>query len=203
MTRKFLDKVYDYIGKGVAEFYDDWATSYEQEVTENGYVTPGRCASALARFLKDKDTPILDFGCGTGLSGLALHAEGFTNLHGLDLSSEMLAQAEEKNLYRSLTKVELDAPLPVAKGDYTAIAAIGVIGPGAAPLDTFDTLVGLLNRGGLLTFSYNDHALKDRAYEARLNEYVDTATVRLLFRERGPHLPARNIHSTVYVIEKL
>ncbi|MEP2530564.1 methyltransferase domain-containing protein [Shimia sp.] len=203
MTRKFLDKVYDHIGDGVGAFYDDWAASYEAEVSENGYVTPGRCAKALAKFLTDRAAPILDFGCGTGLSGLALRTQGFTTLDGIDLSAEMLAQARSKGIYRQLLKVDPDADLPVEPGRYPAIAAIGVIGPGAAPLDTFDTLFKLLDRGGFMTLSFNDHALEDPAYEARLDEYLDLGAARLLFREYGPHLPARNMQSTAYVIEKL
>lgn len=202
MTRKFLDIVYEYIGKGVADFYDDWAATYEAEVAENGYVTPGRCARALARHLKQPDAPILDFGCGTGLSGLALRAEGFSTIDGIDLSAEMLEQARAKGIYRTLTQVDGAGPLPVQPGDYQAIAAIGVIGPGAAPLAVFDTLTGLLARGGFMTFSYNDHALRDPTYEARLNEYVDVGALRLLHREYGPHLPTRNIHAMVYVVEK-
>lgn len=202
MTRKFLDNVYDHIGRGVVDFYDDWAATYEAEVAENGYVTPGRCARALARHLKQPDAPILDIGCGTGLSGLALRAEGFSTIDGIDLSAEMLEQARAKGIYRTLTQVEAEAPLPVQPGDYQAIAAIGVIGPGAAPLTLFDTLAGLLARGGFMTFSYNDRALEDPAYEARLNDYVDLGALRLLHRDHGPHLPARNINSMVYVVEK-
>lgn len=203
MTRKFLDNVYDHIGADVGEFYDDWAATYEAEVGENGYVTPGRCAKALAECVASQDMTVLDFGCGTGLSGLALRAHGFSTLDGIDLSAEMLAQARSKNIYRNLTQVSADAPLPVKTGDYAAIAAIGVIGPGAAPLDVFDTLVGLLNKGGLLVLSFNDHALEDPDYEARLEAFQLNGALEQRFKEHGPHLPARNIHSTVYVFEKL
>ncbi|PSL17382.1 class I SAM-dependent DNA methyltransferase [Shimia abyssi] len=202
MTRKFLDNVYDKTGATVGDLYDDWAATYEAEVAENGYVTPGRCAKALATYAKDKTAPILDFGCGTGLSGLALRAEGFLTLDGLDLSAEMLEQARNKNIYRNLAQVDATSPLPVKPGEYAAIAAIGVIGPGAAPLDLFDTLAKLLSGGALMVFSFNDHALEDPAYEARLNEYLDMGALRLLFREHGAHLPQRDIKSNVYVIEK-
>ncbi len=75
MAEKFLDKVYD--AKGTDEtraLYDDWAASYDAEIAENGYATPRRCAEALAGFATDPSLPVLDFGCGTGLSGLALRA---------------------------------------------------------------------------------------------------------------------------------
>lgn len=203
MTRKFLDNVYDHIGEGVEAFYDTWADTYEAEVGENGYVTPTRCAKALAAHMPDKSAPVLDFGCGTGLSGLALRAEGIATLDGMDLSAEMLAKARAKGIYRDLKQIPDDAPPPFAAGDYAAIAAIGVIGPGAAPLDVFDVLLNKLATGGLFVLSFNDHALEDPAYAAKITECVDKGLLRVLEQEHGPHLPARNINSTVYLTEKL
>ncbi|TCL09283.1 methyltransferase family protein [Shimia isoporae] len=203
MTRKFLDEAYNHIGKGIEHFYNDWAATYETEVGENGYVTPARCARLLAAHQKDRSLPVLDFGCGTGLSGLALRAEGFETIDGMDLSAEMLAKARTKNLYRSLLQIQDDAPPPFAQGDYDAIAAIGVIGPGAAPLDVFDVLLSKLAPGGLFVLSFNDHALEDPAYAAKITDCVDKGLLRVLEQEYGPHLPARNINSTVYLAEKL
>lgn len=203
MTKKFLDNVYDHIGTGVEDFYDTWAATYEAEVAENGYVTPGRCARVLAEHLTPPDAPILDFGCGTGLSGLALRAAGFSVIDGLDLSEKMLAHARTKDVYRGLVQITAGKRLPVVTGSYAAITAIGVIGPGAAPLDVFDILIAALDRGGFLLFSFNDHALEDPVYEAKVEDCVDRGILRLLHREHGPHLPARDIKSTVYLAQKL
>ncbi|MDW3221399.1 MAG: methyltransferase domain-containing protein [Paracoccaceae bacterium] len=203
MGQGFLDKAY--LARDAAQtrtLYDDWSESYEAEVGKNGYVTPGRCAEALAKFVTDQTEPILDFGCGTGLSGLALKLSGFAEIDGFDLSEDMLAQARAKRLYRILQVIEADAPLPFAQGTYPAIAAIGVIGAGAAPISLLDTLMHALGPDGLLVFSLNDHALQERANEARINEWTDCCAARLLFCEHGPHLPGINLCSKVYVLEK-
>lgn len=203
MTEKFLDKVYEARDAGsTRKLYDDWSASYEAEVAENGYVTPGRCAKALASTMSDKSAAVLDFGCGTGLSGLALSMEGFTTLDGLDLSKDMLALAEDKQIYRKLDQIEADAPLPVSPGDYQAIAAIGVIGAGAAPISVFHSLMQALSPGGQLVLSFNDHALADPSNEAAINEWTDCGSARLLFKEYGPHLAKMNLKSCVYIIEK-
>lgn len=204
MTEKYLDKVYDARdAKATRALYDNWSDSYEAEVAENGYVTPGRCAAALARYMDDQKAPVLDFGCGTGLSGLALKLAGFEVIDGVDLSAEMLSKAEEKGIYRDLDLIEADAPLAHAPGDYAAIAAIGVIGAGAAPISVFHTLMHGLARGGMLVFSFNDHALEDPGNEAGMNEWLDCGAARLLFREHGPHLTKINLKSCVYVVEKM
>lgn len=203
MTEKFLDKAYGARdAASTRELYDNWAASYEAEVGENGYATPGRCAEALKKYSDDITKPVLDFGCGTGLSGLALKLAGFTTIDGVDLSADMLAQANDKGVYRTLRHIEAGAPLAHIPSDYAAISAIGVIGAGAAPISVFDTLMKGLAKGGLMVFSFNDHALEDRANEARVNEWTDCGAARLLFREHGDHLPGINLKSNVYVIER-
>ncbi|MFT4961341.1 MAG: putative TPR repeat methyltransferase [Paracoccaceae bacterium] len=185
------------------QLYDNWATSYEAEVGDNGYATPGRCAAALAANMSDLNATILDFGCGTGLSGLALRLAGFSRIDGLDLSADMLAVAKGKNLYRTLHQIEAGGALPHSQGDYAAIAAIGVIGAGAAPISMFDTLMDGLAAGGRFVFSFNDHALKDPINEAKMQDWIDTDRAILLFKEYGDHLPGIDLNSNVYVVEKL
>lgn len=200
---KFLDKAYQARdAASTRDLYDNWAASYEAEVEENGYATPGRCAKALKSVTDDLTAPILDFGCGTGLSGLALKLAGFEQIDGLDLSAEMLERASAKNVYRSLGLIEAGSALPVPVGTYSAIAAIGVIGAGAAPISVFHMLMRQLASGGKMVFSFNDHALEDPANIGGLCEWTDCGAARLLIKKRGPHLPGIDLKSTVYVIER-
>ena len=201
MTDNFLDKVYAARGEDeTRQIYDEWAASYEAEVARNGYVTPGRCAAAIAEFTDDMDAPLLDFGCGTGLSGLALKLAGFSTIDGVDLSPEMLAQAAEKGIYRKTTQVSGSDTME--QGAYQTIAAIGVIGSGAAPISVLDMLLNALPQDGKLVFSFNDHTLEDPVHEARVSEWTDCGAARLLFREHGDHLPGLGMKSNVYILEK-
>lgn len=198
---KFLDKAYKARdAASTRALYDDWAASYEAEVGENGYATPARCAEALKSQTRDMSAPILDFGCGTGLSGLALKLAGFDTIDGVDVSAEMLEGARSKSVYRHLDQIEAGAPLP--RSDYTAMSAIGVIGAGAAPISVLHTLMRALPRNGKLVFSFNDHALEDPGNEGGVAEWTDCGAARLLFKEHGPHLPGIDLKSTVYVLEK-
>ncbi|WP_323781643.1 class I SAM-dependent DNA methyltransferase [Leisingera sp.] len=203
MIKKFLDSSYSLKNEeATRDHYDSWAASYDAEIAENGYATPGRIAAALWKYLPEPDAPILDFGCGTGLSGLALRLAGYQVVDGLDPSPEMLAQARAKDTYRQLTQLDVAGKTPVKPGTYRAIIGCGLLSKGAAPPATFDIIMRALERGGLFAFSYNDHALEDRAYTGKLNDWLDCSAARLLFREYGDHLPGINLKSTVYVIEK-
>jgi len=184
------------------EFYDKWAEGYDAEVSENGYVTPQRAAAALAEFVEDKSAPLLDIGCGTGMSGQALLDAGFSLIDGCDFSAEMLAVAREKGIYRALFNTDLENPFPFQTGTYANISAVGVLNPGHAPAEALDQVLELLLAGGCFVFSLNDHALQDHSYEARINEHVDAGNARLLFREYGTHLPEIDLKSNVYVLQK-
>jgi predicted TPR repeat methyltransferase len=197
---EFLSKVYGMRSpEEVQELYADWAASYDTEITGAGYATPARVAAALVAAGADRAAPLLDFGCGTGVSGAALKAAGFQLIDGVDLTPEMLALAGPKAIYRRLSRIGADELPPAG---YPTIAAIGVIGPGAAPLAVLDRLVGALPSGGLLGFSLNDHALAEPAYGAAVPALIARGAVRPRLEERGDHLPGIDVKSTVYVLEK-
>lgn len=198
MTQDFLKKVYEVSGDdALRDLYDDWAATYDSETGANGYATPGRCAAALRHAGLAPDAEILDIGCGTGLSGAALAEAGFTTIDGSDLSPGMLDKARALGVYRDLW---LPDDLPDRR--YDAVAAVGVIGPGAAPLDLFDTCLAHLRPGGLFVFSFNDHALDLPEFPARVARAVEAGEALSRFEEHGPHLPGMNLKSTVYVLEK-
>lgn len=200
MSDPHFDKVYKArTDAETRKLYDAWSKSYDKAVQEEGYATPRRCAEALHATMADAQVPILDFGCGTGLSGLALRLAGFTVIDGVDLSAGMLEHAREKNIYRSLTQIGPDDPIPTT---YAAVAAIGVIGAGAAPLAALERIFDVLTPGAQCVFSFNDHTLEDPSFEALVESQIANGNFRQLFREHGPHLPGKNMSSTVYVIEK-
>jgi hypothetical protein len=129
----FLEQVYNLASQDDTDsYYSRWAATYDDELTRQGYRTPSRCADALRDFVA-LDAPVLDIGCGTGLSGSAFAAVGFTNLTGTDVNAEMLAVADAAGIYRASWVTDLDDPFPFSVGTYAAIAAVGVIGVGAAP----------------------------------------------------------------------
>ena len=196
----YLKKVYDVEQPDeVKNLYADWADSYEDEVHEAGYATPDRVAYALVAAGADTTRPILDFGCGTGLSGAALKRAGFQIIDGIDLTPEMLDVAAAKGLYRDLTPI---GPEDAPPAGYSTTAAIGVIGHGAAPLDVLYRLLDAAPDGGFLGFSFNDHAMGDPAYANAVPELAESGKVHITFSERGAHLPGIGVQSTVYVIQK-
>ncbi|MEL6168472.1 MAG: methyltransferase domain-containing protein [Pseudomonadota bacterium] len=181
--------------------YTDWAATYEAEVSARGYHTPARLAAALAAVLEDDGRPVLDFGCGTGLSGTALRAAGIVPVHGTDIVEAMVAEARPKGIYDRLWTEEAGG-LDVEPGAYRAIVATGVVSLGAAPAETMDYLIDALAPGDLLAMSFNDPTLSHGGYDARLDTYLDTGRLRMLSREHGPHLDDVGMGSDVMVLAR-
>lgn len=200
--RQFLDTAYglDDMDK-TRSFYDDWAATYDAEIARNGYATPRRCAEALAEHA-DPGAAVLDLGCGTGLSGVALRAAGFTTIDGAEPSAEMRARAEASGAYRAVLAIEPEDPLPFPAGAYANVVAAGVISPGHAPPEAMDKALAILPVGGCLVFSLNDHALEEAAYPGRAAALVADGVADLIHHQHGPHLPGIGLESTIYVLQK-
>lgn len=184
------------------QVYSDWAESYDNDVADWGYATPGRIAMALRQCNANTEKLVLDYGCGTGLSGLALKAVGFDVIDGTDISPEMLAQAEARGCYRQVWHGEPGTMGHVKRGHYPILAACGVVSMGAAPPHTLHMLLDAIPSGGLLAFSYNDATLAAREYTDALDLAVLNPEIELIFEEHGPHLPAKDMQSTVYVLTR-
>ena len=184
------------------KIYADWAENYDKDVAEWGYATPARIALALRQCGANVNKAVLDYGCGTGLCGLALKSVGFDVIDGTDISAEMLEKAQDRQVYRALWTSEPGNLGHIGAGDYSAIAACGVISLGAAPPETLDMLVAGLAPGNLLAFSFNDATMADRAYTDRLDIITLAPDIEVIFEQDGPHLPAKNMTSTVYVLQR-
>lgn len=202
MAKDYLRGVYDlHTQADTDEYYTKWAATYDDELVRNGYRSPQRCAEALARFVP-LDDPVLDAGCGTGLSGSALATVGYTDVSGQDVNAEMIEKARERDLYRDLWVADPDDPFPFEVGTYAAMAAIGVIGPGAGPASLLGAALSALDTGGHIVFSYNDLALATPEFADALDSAITSGVAEQVFSERGPHIEALDSSSTVIVLRR-
>lgn len=200
MTDGFLSRAYSLATQEDTDaYYTAWAASYDDELIGQGYRTPERCAAALAQFV-ETTAPILDIGCGTGLSGKALAAVGYSNITGHDVNEEMLALARHANVYREVGVTDVANPFPFSPGTYAALAAVGVIGVGAAPLSLLGEALDALAPGGCVVFSFNDHALKLPEFAAAVQSATAQGIADEVFNEEGPHIEGLGIRSRVYVL---
>lgn len=152
-----LSKVY--ASKSDAELtsaYATWSTDYDRENLSSGYCLPFMITAWIARYVRPGSGPLLDAGCGTGLSGPYLKALGYAELEGLDFSDEMLALAEKRNAYDRLERATLGEELPWPDGHFAAVLSTGVFTEGHAPARSLFELCRITKPGGHVIFTVRD-----------------------------------------------
>jgi predicted TPR repeat methyltransferase len=137
----------------LADAYRQWAATYDGETLGIGYYLPFQITAWVTRYVPAGEGPLLDAGCGSGLSGPALKALGYDDLAGLDLSPEMLALAGSRGAYRELKQAELGQPLPWPDGHFRAFFSTGVFTIGHAPASSLHELVRITAEGGHAIFT--------------------------------------------------
>ncbi len=92
----------------IQQLYRRFSSFYEANMCEElSYEGPSRLREVIDESLGDRrGLSILDLGCGTGLSGLAV-AERASRLVGVDLSPEMIEQARAREIYDELYVAEV------------------------------------------------------------------------------------------------
>ncbi|MDJ0894558.1 MAG: methyltransferase domain-containing protein [Alphaproteobacteria bacterium] len=177
--------------KEVAEFYDEWAATYDEELVEaNDYVAPMRLAQSFAEHAGRKDLRIIDIGCGTGLAGQALHALGFTRLDGLDLSPGMLAKARAKGVYDALIEGDMTKRVPVDDATYEAAVSAGAFSHSHIGPIGFDEILRIVKPGALICANINADAYERDGYEAKFATLTETGAMRIA-----------SLHDTDYIIK--
>jgi predicted TPR repeat methyltransferase len=140
----------------LSKAYDDWATSYDQDMLATGYAHPAVICGLASRYVTDHAAPILDAGVGTGNIGQLLSILGFSNLHGIDMSQGMLAKAKARGAYRGLHLGVLGEALDFPSAHFVAIVSTGTFTTGHAPASGFDELVRILKPKGHLIFTVGE-----------------------------------------------
>ena len=135
----------------IRTLFDQYADRFDADLTGAlNYRAPILVAEVLARCgVSEHSVDILDLGCGTGLSGAALHHFSRT-LDGIDLSSGMVAKARTRGIYDVLEVGEALAFLDRAARSWDVIAAVDVLNYLENLKPLFAAARRCLNPGGFL-----------------------------------------------------
>lgn len=180
-----LDSVYGAdTPETLAQAYAAWAATYDSETASLGYLLPFLIAAWVARYVPAAEGPLLDAGCGTGLSGPSLKALGYGDLAGLDLSDDMLKIAGSRNAYRELKQAMLGGPLPWPDGRFRAFFSTGVFTISHAPASGLHELVRITKKGGHAIFTVRDQVFESGGFQAVFDELTQAGKWRLV--EQSP-----------------
>ena len=165
--------------QNVKQFYADWAQNYDRDTRESIYTGPAIATQLLSQHLPELDVPILDAGCGTGLVGVALNAQGYGLVDGFDLSPEMADLAAATAAYRhvvgniDMMRAQEDYP----RSDYAALLSIGVFTLGHVPPQALGVLLELVRPGGLMLISTRSHYYDQTDFQSQVDILLAEACI--------------------------
>lgn len=176
--------------------YAEWAATYDEDHEHVGFFGHRLAAEVLARSLTRRDVRVLDAGAGTGAAGAELAKLGFRDLTALDLSTDMLERAAEKNVYRRLLAADLSMPVDALQSDhFDAAILVGVFSYGQAPAEVFDELLRVVRPGGVIVFTWRTDFERDdpMGVRARVEALVESgALVEIERTAPAPYLPKKD-----------
>jgi len=187
------------------EHYRSWAQSYDQEVAvDNGYAQPQRVAETVDALCADRNIAILDAGCGSGLSGMALKQAGYNTIDGCDFSPEMLEKSLEKDCYTKLFEADLNKGQPdIANHHYDVVTCVGVFSFGHVFPDACDDLLRIVRPGGHLIIALNEQYWDQGDLASKIDALQQSGTVKLVTQQFGEHLPGHDVKGWVLALQKL
>ncbi|NKC29830.1 methyltransferase domain-containing protein [Falsiroseomonas selenitidurans] len=171
----------------VRDLFDQYAPRFDADLQDRlGYRTPALLAALLveAGIPADATRRVLDLGCGTGLSGLALKPFA-ARMKGVDLSPRMLAEAARRGLYDRLQEADLLDALAAAPGAFDLVAAVDVLNYLGDLGPALSGIARALAPGGVAAFSLEAGQGAPFALGEGLRYRHDPAHVLALAAEAG------------------
>lgn len=112
--------------------YDGWAASYDETVRDEMDLA---LLDRLRRLDWASFHRAADLGCGTGRTGAWLRERGIDRIDGVDLSTEMLERARQRNVHTTVDRADVrDTRLPATSYDLVVASLIDEHLPELEPL---------------------------------------------------------------------
>ena len=162
-----LSKVYS-TTENKEQQYDEWAATYETDlVNDLNYVAHREASDIFSGVIPDQSSKILDVACGTGLVGEYLQSLGYSNIHGVDFSMNMIAISRERKIYQSIWQHDFTMPA-IQVGQYDALICVGLFSYTIPKISDMHNVVKCVKPGGYCVITVNGSAWEDLGLKSQL-----------------------------------
>ncbi len=170
--------------------YDDWASTYNDDLGGWEYRAPSAVASMLAEF-RTPLTQVLDVGCGTGMSGLALRTAGFNSVVGCDLSPKSIELASATGAYASTFEFDMQRPpLPFADNHFEALVCVGVMTYLPDTAEALREFCRVVRPQGVIVFTQREDVWSERGCGGIISALEQQGCLEVLrISDPQPYLP--------------
>ena len=203
----------DGMAQSVRNFYAKWAPEYNEDLANLEYPALNQIVRILQNVprsdavrvnTRDRELRLVDVGCGTGFVSLELHRNGYTNIDGLDLSANMIAEARKCGVFTTLYS-GIDLNMPIERKEivrhYDCAVSVGLFTPGHVTPGALEHMASLVKPGGILILSARVEYCEATGF-ARVSEELERENhVKLLtVIENAPYTDDGDAHYWIFAI---
>ncbi len=185
--------------------YDKHAENYDEFVQELAGDGTSGCSHYTTLFFSKivpiaKNLRVLDAGVGTGIGAVELINFGYKPLSivGVDLSSNMLAQARKRGVYEALHYACFPETEDILQTDeFDAVLCAGGFSHSAMPASAMPEFARVTRPGGFVVFSVRKSVYEEPNSEIKaMVEQLESARVwDIVAQECGAYLPADGVQA--------
>jgi len=186
----------------VMKYYDEWGkeNKYDKDMINWNYTGPKETSKVLNKYISDKNTKIFDAGCGTGLVAVELKKYGFSNFYGADLSQKLL-NLIPKNLYKELSKVDLNLPINKKDNTFDAVMCVGTFTFGHVKPFALDEFIRITKNKGLICFTINEGIYEENKFDKKIKQLKDKNLWKELEFFKSDYIASKEVNAWLGIYE--
>ena len=182
--------------------YDDWASTYDSDLVDDlGYVAYRDAGDIFMEVAPDRHAGVLDVACGTGLAGQYLKENGYANIHGADLSMEMMAIAHKRQIYLSTWQHDFTKPFKPEQL-YDALICVGMFSYAVPKISDMHNVVNCVKPDSVCVITVNGAAWTDLDLELQVYQEAERSGFTIEKIKESGYIEREGIDSRVLVIRR-
>tara|TARA_E500000331_G_scaffold76958_1_gene72229 strand:- start:586 stop:1212 length:627 start_codon:yes stop_codon:yes gene_type:complete len=189
-------------GKEVEEYYDEWTNKnkYDKDMVDWKYSGPQETTDLFKKYNSKKDIKILDAGCGTGLVGIELKKNGFTNIDGADFSQKML-DLVPANVYENLFKIDLNQKVKIVDDNYDGLTCVGTFTYGHVNPPALDEMVRICKKKSYICFTINLGIYKEYGFDKKIKQLEDKKSWKIIEFFKSNYIASKNVNAWLVIAQ--
>ena len=205
MKKNVLDKLDIYklkTSKELLKYYQGWADNnkYNKDMVDWNYTAPHEAVTILKKHAFNKNFRILDAGCGTGLVGIELKKNGYSNIEGVDFSQSMLDLIPQ-GIYKKIEKIDLNKPLKFKDNIYDVVMCVGTFTYGHVKPKALDELIRITKNRSLICFTINEGIYEEYGFDKKIKELSDSKTWKVKEFFKSDYITTKDVEAWLCLAE--